>query len=501
VIALLALKLYRSDLAKTRLKIYLVVTIICANICLKLILRNMLLNKVRTRFAPSPTGYLHVGGVRTALFSWLYAKHFHGEFVLRIEDTDKARSTAESVAAIIDGMAWLNLEAHAGPIYQSQRFERYACVAQELIAKDFAYRCDCTVERLERVREEQIASGKKPRYDGHCRDKHVAAEVSHVIRFKTPYAGEVHFHDIVYGDITVANQELDDLVLVRTDGIPTYNFAVVIDDLDMSITHVIRGDDHINNTPRQIHIYRALKADVPIFAHLPMILGNDGKRLSKRHGAISILNFREEGYLPEALLNYLVRLGWSNGDQEIFSLEEMISKFNLEHVSRSACAFDYDKLRWLNQYYMKTLTPQATKTEWLWHMRKQNLEFKHGPTWEELAPVQAPRYKTMKELVTQSHYFYEEIAINYNELDAFASEALTNALHELVISFSQVKEWQANNINAAIKNILKVHDLKMPNLAQPLRLLVSGTLMTPSIDITLQLIGKERVINRIKRYL
>lgn len=461
----------------------------------------MLLNKVRTRFAPSPTGYLHVGGVRTALFSWLYAKHLHGEFVLRIEDTDKSRSTSESVAAIIDGLAWLNLEAHDGPIYQSQRFERYAIVAQELVAKEFAYRCDCTVERLERVREEQIASGRKPRYDGHCRDKNVAAEVSHVIRFKTPQDGEVSFHDIVYGEITVANQELDDLVLVRTDGIPTYNFAVVIDDLDMSITHVIRGDDHINNTPRQIHIYRALKADVPIFAHLPMILGNDGKRLSKRHGAISILNFREEGYLPEALLNYLVRLGWSNGDQEIFSLEEMISKFNLEHVSRSACAFDYDKLRWLNQHYMKTLSPQETKNEWLWHMRKKNLEFKHGPAWEELAPVQAPRYKTMKELVTQSHYFYEEIAINYNELNAFASEALTNALHELVISFSQVDEWQANNINAAIKNILKVHNLKMPNLAQPLRLLVSGTLMTPSIDITLQLIGKERVINRIKRYL
>jgi len=458
------------------------------------------LNPVRTRFAPSPTGYLHVGGVRTALFSWLYAKHFQGEFILRIEDTDKVRSTSESVAAIIDGMAWLELEANEGPIYQSQRFDRYEAVAQELIQKGFAYRCNCSVERLEKVREEQMAKGEKPRYDGHCRDKDISTAKPFVIRFKTPKEGEVDFHDLVYGEITVANHELDDLVLVRTDGVPTYNFAVVIDDWDMNITHVIRGDDHINNTPRQIHLYQALKAPIPIFAHLPMILGPDGKRLSKRHGAVSIMSFREEGYLPQALLNYLVRLGWSHGDQEIFSIEEMIKDFNLEHVSRSACSFDYDKLRWLNQHYMKTLAPEDTKVEWLWHMRNQQLDMTQGPSWEALAPLQTPRYKTMKELVEQSHYFYEDIEPNYSELEAFRNQALDNALNELIIELTQLKDWNANMINSAIKAILQVHGLKMPQLAQPLRLLVSATLTTPSIDVTLELIGRQRVLERLKRY-
>ncbi len=458
------------------------------------------MNPVRTRFAPSPTGYLHVGGVRTALFSWLYAKHFQGEFILRIEDTDKVRSTSESVAAIIDGMAWLELEANEGPIYQSQRFDRYEAVAQELIQKGFAYRCNCSVERLEKVREEQMAKGEKPRYDGHCRDKDISTAKPFVIRFKTPKEGEVDFHDLVYGEITVANHELDDLVLVRTDGVPTYNFAVVIDDWDMNITHVIRGDDHINNTPRQIHLYQALKAPIPIFAHLPMILGPDGKRLSKRHGAVSIMSFREEGYLPQALLNYLVRLGWSHGDQEIFSIEEMIKDFNLEHVSRSACSFDYDKLRWLNQHYMKTLAPEDTKVEWLWHMRNQQLDMTQGPSWEALAPLQTPRYKTMKELVEQSHYFYEDIEPNYSELEAFRNQALDNALNELIIELTQLKDWNANMINSAIKAILQVHGLKMPQLAQPLRLLVSATLTTPSIDVTLELIGRQRVLERLKRY-
>jgi glutamyl-tRNA synthetase len=458
------------------------------------------LNPVRTRFAPSPTGYLHVGGVRTALFSWLYAKHFQGEFILRIEDTDKVRSTSESVAAIIDGMAWLELEANEGPIYQSQRFDRYETVVQELIQKGFAYRCNCSVERLEKVREEQMAKGEKPRYDGHCRDKDISTDKPFVIRFKTPKEGEVHFHDLVYGEITVANHELDDLVLVRTDGVPTYNFAVVIDDWDMNITHVIRGDDHINNTPRQIHLYQALKAPIPIFAHLPMILGPDGKRLSKRHGAVSIMSFREEGYLPQALLNYLVRLGWSHGDQEIFSIEEMIKDFNLEHVSRSACSFDYDKLRWLNQHYMKTLAPEDTKVEWLWHMRNQQLDMTQGPSWEALAPLQTPRYKTMKELVEQSHYFYEDVEPNYSELEAFRNQALDNALNELIIELTQLKDWNANMINSAIKAILQVHGLKMPQLAQPLRLLVSATLTTPSIDVTLELIGRQRVLERLKRY-
>jgi len=458
------------------------------------------LKAIRTRFAPSPTGYLHVGGVRTALFSWLYAKHLAGEFILRIEDTDQVRSTSESVAAIIDGMAWLGLEADEGPIYQSQRFERYQAIADELLKKGFAYRCNCSVERMDKVREEQMAKGEKPRYDGHCREKNIGADQAYVVRLKTPKEGAVHFHDLVYGDITVANDELDDLVMVRTDGVPTYNFAVVIDDWDMNISHVIRGDDHINNTPRQIHLYQALQAPIPTFAHLPMILGSDGKRLSKRHGAVSVMSFREEGYLPAAVLNYLVRLGWSHGDQEIFSIEEMIKDFNLEHVSRSACSFDYDKLKWLNQHYMKTLEPKETKTEWLWHMRQQHLNPENGPSWEQLAPLQTPRYKTMLELVQQSHYFYEDIEPNLQELNAFRSDALENALNELVIEFSRISDWTAANISAAIKAILQVHNLKMPQIAQPIRLLVSATLTTPSIDATLELLGRQRVLERLKKY-
>lgn len=459
-----------------------------------------ILNAIRTRFAPSPTGYLHVGGVRTALFSWLYAKHFQGDFVLRIEDTDQERSTSESVAAIIDGMAWLGLDANEGPIYQSQRFQRYITVAETLLNQGYAYRCQCSVERLDRVREQQMQRGEKPRYDGHCREKGLDNSLPNVIRFKTPHEGEVHFHDLVYGDITVSNHELDDLVLVRTDGVPTYNFAVVIDDWDMNITHVIRGDDHINNTPRQIHLYHALNAPIPIFAHLPMILGSDGKRLSKRHGAVSVMSFKEEGYLPQAVLNYLVRLGWSKGDQEIFSIDEMIHDFNLEHVSRSACSFDYDKLRWLNQHYMKSLPVEETKLEWLWHMRQQNLKPEHGPSWEQLAPIQTPRYKTMKELVEQSYYFYEDVHLNVQELEPFRSEAFDNALHELVIELTQLNDWTAEKISFVIKAILQVHGLKMPQLAQPLRLLTTGTLMTPSIDMTLALLGKERVLKRLKAY-
>lgn len=309
---------------------------------------------VRTRFAPSPTGFLHVGGVRTALFSWLYAKRHHGEFILRIEDTDQERSTKESVRAILDGMAWLGMDYDEGPFYQTERYERYKQVAQQFLDEGKAYRCECSKERLEALRTEQLAAKEKPRYDGHCRDKNLPiSDKPFVIRFKNPEQGTVTFHDEVYGEIHVANSELDDLILVRSDGHPTYNFAVVIDDIDMKITHVIRGDDHINNTPRQINLFQALKAPIPVFAHLPMILGEDGKRLSKRHGAVSVLQFKELGVLPHALLNYLVRLGWSHGDQEIFSIKEMIECFDLKNVSRGVSSFNYEKLYWLNQHYTK----------------------------------------------------------------------------------------------------------------------------------------------------
>lgn len=455
---------------------------------------------VRTRFAPSPTGDLHVGGVRTALFSWLYAKHHQGQFILRIEDTDQVRSTTQSVAAILDGMAWLGLEADEGPYYQSQRLDRYREVAQSLLDKGLAYRCNCSVERLDKVREEQMQQGLKPRYDGHCRHANISKDEPHVLRLATPQSGEVRFEDMVYGEIVVGNQELDDLVLVRQDGNPTYNFAVVIDDWDMDITHVIRGDDHINNTPRQIHIYQALGAPLPIFAHLPMILGADGKRLSKRHGAVSVMSFKEDGYLPQALLNYLVRLGWSHGDQEIFSLEEMIASFHLSNVSRSACAFDYEKLKWLNQHYLKTLPAESTLDEWMWHMREQGFDAHMGPTWEALAALQAPRFKTMEELVAQSHYFYRDFVISPEVLTPFKTPEVMEAMKALIAQLTDISDWRAATIMGCIKDVVQAHGLKIPALAQPMRLLLTETLSSPSIDATLELLGKERAIGRLNNF-
>ncbi|MDX1593182.1 MAG: glutamate--tRNA ligase, partial [Gammaproteobacteria bacterium] len=307
---------------------------------------------VRTRFAPSPTGYLHVGGARTALFSWLYARRHGGSFVLRIEDTDLERSTAESVNAILEGMTWLGLEYDEGPLYQTDRFERYQEVIDRLLDEGHAYRCDCSKERLDVLRAKQMERKEKPKYDGHCRNRDVDPSVPHVVRFVTPGEGTVGFDDLIRGRVIWENAELDDLVIRKSDGAPTYNLAVVVDDLDMRISHVIRGEDHVSNTPRQVHIFRALGAEVPVFAHVPMILGDDGARLSKRHGAVSVMQYREDGYLPEALLNYLVRLGWSHGDQELFSVDEMVALFDLEEVNKSASTFNTDKLLWLNQHYI-----------------------------------------------------------------------------------------------------------------------------------------------------
>jgi len=457
---------------------------------------------VRTRFAPSPTGYLHVGGVRTALFAWLYAKHFKGHFILRIEDTDQERSTTASVAAILDGMAWLGLEAEEGPYYQSERMDRYRSVASTLLDEGKAYRCRCSHERLEQLRTSQMAAGEKPRYDGHCRERQHDVSEPFVLRFKTPIAGKVVFQDVVYGEIHVTNDELDDLVLVRQDGVPTYNFAVVIDDWDMEITHVIRGDDHLNNTPRQINIYQALNAPLPIFAHLPMILGPDAKRLSKRHGAVNVMSFKEEGYLPQALLNNLVRLGWSHGDQEIFSLEDMIRDFNLAHVSRSAAAFDYDKLRWLNQHYLKTLPWEETLDEWLWQMHHQGLDIHQGPSWEKLQLLQAPRHKTLKELVADSAYFYQDLSLNALELQPFRTPSLDAAIAELMQRFEQLgaKDWQATQLMNLVKETAQQHQLKMPQLGQPLRIILTGSLNAPSLDGILELLGVEKTLQRLASY-
>jgi glutamyl-tRNA synthetase len=454
---------------------------------------------VRTRFAPSPTGFLHVGGVRTALFSWLYAKRHQGTFVLRIEDTDRERSTQESVQAIIDGMAWLGLDCDEGPYYQTDRYERYNQVAQQFLDEDKAYRCECTKERLETLREAQLAAKEKPRYDGHCRSKNLpATDKPFVIRFRNPAEGVVAFHDEVYGDIHVDNNELDDLILVRSDGHPTYNFAVVIDDLDMKITHVIRGDDHINNTPRQINLFRALNAPVPIFAHLPMILGDDGKRLSKRHGAVSVLQFRELGVLPHALLNYLVRLGWSHGDQEIFSVEEMIATFDLKHVSRGVSSFNYDKLYWLNQHYQKSDSPDSVAQALKWHFDQAGIDLSTGPSLTELVKVQAERCKSLAELCQISLYFYSE-TIEYDE-DAVKKHLRPVVLEPLMALYNCLNElsaWHADAIQKCIDDISAQFDINMGKIAQPLRVAVTGSGMSPSINATLALLGKERTINRL----
>lgn len=376
--------------------------------------------KIKTRFAPSPTGYLHVGGARTALYSWLFARNHGGEFVLRIEDTDLERSTPEAIEAIMDGMNWLSLEWDEGPYFQTKRFDRYNAVIDQMLEEGTAYKCYCSKERLEALREEQMAKGEKPRYDGRCRHSHEhhADDEPCVVRFANPQEGSVVFDDQIRGPIEFSNQELDDLIIRRTDGSPTYNFCVVVDDWDMEITHVIRGEDHINNTPRQINILKALKAPVPVYAHVSMINGDDGKKLSKRHGAVSVMQYRDDGYLPEALLNYLVRLGWSHGDQEIFTREEMIKYFTLNAVSKSASAFNTDKLLWLNHHYINALPPEYVATHLQWHIEQENIDTRNGPQLAELVKLLGERCKTLKEMAQSCRYFYEDFA----EFDADAAK-------------------------------------------------------------------------------
>lgn len=454
---------------------------------------------IRTRFAPSPTGFLHVGGVRTALFSWLYAKKNQGEFILRIEDTDRERSTEASVQAIIEGMEWLGLDYDEGPLYQSDRYSRYESVAAELLQEGKAYRCRCTKERLETLRAAQMAAKEKPRYDGHCRDKNLAAsDEPFVIRFKNPLEGVVAFKDEVYGEIQVDNRELDDLILIRSDGHPTYNFAVVIDDSDMQITHVIRGDDHINNTPRQINLFKAINASVPVFAHLPMILGEDGKRLSKRHGAVSVLEFKALGILPHALLNYLVRLGWSHGDQEIFSIPEMQKLFDLEHVSRGVSSFNYDKLYWLNQHYQKSDPADQVAKALAWHFEQAGIDASRGPSLESLVAIQAERSKSLDEICKMSRYFYED-SIVYDEtaVKKHLRPVVLEPLTAVYLRFKDLPDWEKTALQEVINTVSAEFDINMGKIAQPLRVAVTGAGMSPSIDVTLMLLGKERVLMRL----
>jgi glutamyl-tRNA synthetase len=458
---------------------------------------------VRTRFAPSPTGYLHIGGARTALFSWLYARNKAGTFILRIEDTDRERSTQASVDAILEGMAWLELDYDEGPFYQTQRFERYAEVIQQLLASGHAYRCYCSKEELEQMREQQMARKEKPRYDGYWRERQhetPPAGVEPVIRFKNPQDGVVEFDDKVRGKITVSNAELDDLIIARSDGTPTYNFTVVVDDIDMQVTHVIRGDDHINNTPRQINIMQALGFTPPAYAHVPMILGADGQRLSKRHGAVSVMQYRDEGYLPQALLNYLVRLGWSHGDQEIFSREEMIEYFNLESINRAPAAFSPEKLLWLNQHYLKTLPVELIEKQLAWHLQQQQLDITNGPAIADVINAQRERAKTLVEMVAMSRYFYEDVtqydeAAVQKQFKADTAETLRVVKEQLAL----IEDWQGTAIHHAINQACEQLGLKLGKVGPPLRIAVTGGTSSPSLDITLELIGKARSLQRIER--
>ena len=459
---------------------------------------------VKTRFAPSPTGFLHVGGARTALYSWLYARHHHGTFVLRIEDTDLERSTQPAIDAIIESMQWLGLTWDEGPYYQTKRFDRYNELIDQMLADGRAYRCYCTPERLEKLRQEQMARGEKPRYDGHCRcgcGEHSPDE-PHCVRFRNPDEGTVHFHDHIRGDVEIANSELDDLVIRRTDGSPTYNFCVVVDDMDMGITHVIRGEDHVNNTPRQINIYKALGASVPEFAHVSMILGDDGAKLSKRHGAVSVMQYRDDGFLPEALLNYLVRLGWGSGDREIFSLEDMISLFDISHVSKSASAFDTGKLRWMNRQYIMSLPPEKVAAHLEWHMRDQGIDFSRGPALPDLVRALAERSETLKDMAAQSRYFYEDVT----EYDPAAVKKWIKAgtgevLDRAAATLAQVapEDWKAPALHHALEALAGEMGIGMGKVGMPLRIAVTGRGVSPGIDVTMELVGRERTLERIAR--
>ncbi len=454
-----------------------------------------------TRFAPSPTGYLHVGGARTALFSWLYARKHGGKFILRIEDTDLERSTQESINAILEGMTWLGLEYDAGPFYQTHRFERYREVIEQLLDQGDAYYCYCTKEELEKLRSEQMARKEKPRYNGRCRDSREVREgIEPVIRFRNPTDGQVVIDDLVKGRIVVSNDELDDLIIARSDGSPTYNLTVVVDDLDMGVNHVIRGDDHINNTPRQINILRALGAEPPKYAHVPMILGADGARLSKRHGAVGVMQYRSDGFLPEALLNYLVRLGWSHGDQEIFSLDEMIDLFELHDINVSASTFNPEKLLWLNHQYIMNSDPAHVAHHLSWHMGNLDIDPQCGPELPEIVELQRERCKTLVEMAEQSVYFYKDVA-GYEEKAArknFKPDT-DQVLQKVLEQFTDLSEWQAEALHQVIIDTAEKMHLKLGKVAQPLRVAITGTAVSPAIDITLALLGREKTLQRITR--
>ena len=458
---------------------------------------------VVTRFAPSPTGYLHVGGARTALYSWLYAKSQGGEFVLRIEDTDIERSTEEAKQAILDGMEWLGLTWDKGPYYQTERFDRYKAIIQTMLEEGKAYKCFMPAEELDAIREQQKENGEKPRYPGTWRDRtdHPQGQ-PYVIRFKNPLEGSVVFDDHVRGRIEISNTELDDLIIQRSDGTPTYNFCVVVDDWDMGISHVVRGEDHINNTPRQINILKALGAPVPEYAHVSMILGDDGKKLSKRHGAVSVMQYRDDGYLPQAVKNYLVRLGWAHGDQEIFSEQEMIELFSLDAIGQSASAFNTEKLVWLNQHYIKSLPAEEVARHATWHFEQQGIALDNGPALTDVIAIQADRVKTLKELAQISAYFYQD----YEEFDANAAKkhlrpVAREALELVQQKLAAIGDWNPQTIQAAINDTAEELGVGMGKVGMPLRVAATGSGNSPSLDVTLNLLSQDKIVERINKAL
>ena len=456
---------------------------------------------IRTRFAPSPTGFLHIGSARTALFNWLLARRHNGVFVLRIEDTDTQRSTAQSIDQILEAMAWLGLDADVGPFFQMRRLDHYQKLADELLEAGHAYHCYCTREELAAMREQQKSSGAKPRYDGRCRDSaEPRADVDPVVRFKTPSSGEVRVNDRIRGEIVFDNAELDDLVIMRSDGVPTYNFSVVVDDSEMDITHVVRGDDHLNNTPRQLNIMAALGIDPPEYAHLPMILGPDGSRLSKRHGAVSVLTYKEAGYLPEAVLNYIVRLGWSHGDQEIFDIKELIELFDLEQVNESAAAFDPEKSMWVNEQWLKRESAGRLSEALKPFLQADGVDLSQGPPLDVLVEIQRDRSRTLLEMADKSLFVY-------NEPEEYAPRAAKKhlgnesllVLQSLGTELGALAAWTIESTQAVVEAVAQRLELKMGKVAQPLRVALTGDSASPGIGQTLVLIGRDNALRRIDR--
>ena len=455
--------------------------------------------KVRTRFAPSPTGYLHLGGARTALFCWLFARKNAGKFVLRVEDTDQERSTPESVQAIMDGMNWLGLEYDEGPFFQAERFDRYKEVVEQLIESGHAYRCYCSRERLDQMRETAMAEKRKPRYDGTCRERtEPVAGVDPVIRFKTPLQGQVVIDDLVKGTIEIDNTELDDLVICRSDGSPTYNLSVVADDIDMDITHVVRGDDHINNTPRQIHIFEALGAKLPKFAHLPMILGEDGKRMSKRHGAVSVMQYQQDGILPRAMLNYLARLGWSHGDQEIFTLDELLNLFAIEDCQRSGSVFDKTKLLWVNQQHMASMSEDELGSQLSEVLESRDVQISSGPPPAKLAMILRERAQTFSEMADQADIFYtDSVTLEEKAAKKQLRPVTLPVLQTVAARLAELSNWEAAELKAELDSIAADLEIGFGKIGQPLRVAITGSGASPDIADTLELIGKERSVLRI----